>query len=52
MLLWNPDGITGDYVAIVGREERLSDEDRDRMGRNLPTIVDSKDLHFTCTDEF
>ncbi len=50
LLYWDPAGMAGDYVGVIGREERFRGADILRALINTPIIRDNGELHVPCED--
>jgi hypothetical protein len=50
MIVWQEDGDSGDYIAVIGREEIFGPEDILRAAMTTPKIRNGEELHVSCND--
>jgi hypothetical protein len=50
LIVWHEEGASGDYIAVIGREEIFGPMDILRAAQYTPRIRRQEELHIACSD--
>ncbi len=51
MIVWNEDGIVGDYIAVIGQLEIFGPEEIAQVKRVAPLLKNGQNLHVDCNPQ-